>query len=327
MSIATTSIIVVAAGVLWLYLAYRRDLNASRQKLQGASQIIGTVCGPIEYTEAGEGPPILIIHGAGGGFDQGMEIGRLLVSHGFRVIAMSRFGYLRTPLPVDASPAAQADAHAALMTALGIARAAIVGGSAGAPSAMQFAIRHPSLCSALVLVVPITYKPPGIAASAPRVSPWAEKVLMTIVGSDLAFWLASKAARNIVINRVLATPPEAVSSASRDEQTRVGRILNGILPISNRSKGILNDARISASIPRFDLENIKAPTFVVSVRDDLYGTFAGAQYTAQQIQGARFAGYDNGGHMWVGHNDQLMAEIVAFLKPHNGLPEIRPPEK
>jgi 2-hydroxy-6-oxonona-2,4-dienedioate hydrolase len=320
MSIATISITVIAAGVLWVYLAYHRDLNASREKLQGASQIIGTASGPIEYAEAGEGPPILMIHGAGGGFDQGMEIGRLLASQGFRVIAMSRFGYLRTPLPVDASPAAQADAHAALITALGISRAAIVGGSAGASSAMQLAIRHPGLCAALVLVVPITYKPSRIAASAPPVSPWAEKVLMTIVGSDVAFWLASKAARNIVINRVLATPPEAVRSASRNEQMRIGRILNGILPISSRAKGILNDARISASIPRFDLENIKAATFVVSVRDDLYGTFAGAQYTAQHIQGARFAGYDNGGHMWVGHNGQLMAEIAAFLKSHNGLP-------
>jgi pimeloyl-ACP methyl ester carboxylesterase len=52
---------------------------------------------------------------------------------------MSRFGYLRTPLPADASAAAQADAHACLLDALGIRRAAIVGASAGAPSAMQFA--------------------------------------------------------------------------------------------------------------------------------------------------------------------------------------------
>ena len=34
--------------------------------------------------------------------------------------APSRFGYLRTPLPSDASPAAQADAHSCLLDALGL---------------------------------------------------------------------------------------------------------------------------------------------------------------------------------------------------------------
>jgi len=43
---------------------------------------------------------LLAIHGSGGGYDQGI-----------RVIAMSRFGYLRTPMHTDASAAAQADAH------------------------------------------------------------------------------------------------------------------------------------------------------------------------------------------------------------------------
>jgi pimeloyl-ACP methyl ester carboxylesterase len=60
------------------------------------------------------------------------------------VIAMSRFGHLRTPMPADASALAQAEAHVCLLDALGIPRAAVMGGSAGAPSALQMAIRHPA---------------------------------------------------------------------------------------------------------------------------------------------------------------------------------------
>jgi hypothetical protein len=45
---------------------------------------------------------------------------------------MSRFGYLRTPLPKDAAPAAQADAHACLLDALHLSRVPILGISAGA---------------------------------------------------------------------------------------------------------------------------------------------------------------------------------------------------
>ena len=111
------------------------------------------------------GAPLLVVHGAGGGFDQGLEFAGSLPRRGFRVIAMSRFGYLRTPLPDDASPIAQADAHACLLDALGIERTAIMGGSAGAPSAMQFAIRHPDRCNALVLLV-VTFRRAQSAQSA-----------------------------------------------------------------------------------------------------------------------------------------------------------------
>ena len=99
--------------------------------------MVGTGCGPIEFQATGQGVPLLIIHGSGGGHDQGMAWARPLAQDGVRVIAMSRFGYLRTPRPADASPEAQADAHVCLMDALGIQRAAVMGVSAGGPSAMQ----------------------------------------------------------------------------------------------------------------------------------------------------------------------------------------------
>ena len=56
------------------------------------------------------------------------------------------------------------------------------------------------------------------------------------------------------------------------------------------------------------------PTLIISARDDRYGTFASAQYTASQIAGAEFIGFGSGGHTWVGHNDEVMAAIVKLLK-------------
>ena len=115
--------------------------------MSSGSKIAQTSCGPIEYAVAGDGPPVLVVHGAGGGFDQGLEFGAPLAEQSFRVIAMSRFGYLGTPLPEDASPTAQADAHACLLASLGLDRVAVIGGSAGAPSSVQFALRHPDKIS------------------------------------------------------------------------------------------------------------------------------------------------------------------------------------
>lgn len=283
--------------------------------MQGKSRVVQTRCGPIEYAEAGNGPALLVVHGAGGGFDQGIAFARNFAERGFRVIAVSRFGYLRTPMPADASVVAQADAHLALMDALGITRAVLFGGSAGAPSAMQFALRHRDRCQALVLLVPMAYVPAMGGVQGPALSPTLEKLLMAIVSSDIVYWLATKLARGLVIKTALATPPDIVRSASLKEQTRVEGVLRGIQPISLRAAGILNDARISASLTRYDLEKIGVPTLVLSVRDDLYGTFAGAQYTARHIPGAKFVGYDTGGHLWVGHHDDVIAEIAAFVRP------------
>lgn len=132
---------IIAVILIVTYPSYRSDIRAARERVMSGSQVIETKCGPIEYATRGEGPPVLVVHGAGGGYDQGLWIARDQVGEGFRIIAPSRFGYLRTPLPHDASPAAQADAYTYLLDAHNMSRVAVVGVSAGAPSSMQFAFR------------------------------------------------------------------------------------------------------------------------------------------------------------------------------------------
>ena len=298
----------------WIWPRFLAELDAARRRVTGCSRIADTKCGPIEFAEAGEGFPLLVVHGAGGGFDQGMELGRSFASRGFRVIAPSRFGYLRTPLAADASAEAQADAHAALLDSLGVTRTAIVGVSAGAPSTLQFALRHPDRCAALVLLVPLVYRPPEVPASGPARSAWDLLVLTTMVSSDLAYWLAKTLTPNEVVERVLGTPAGLVAAASAEEQARVRRMMDQILPVSLRAAGLRNEGRVAATLARCDLDRITAPTLIASVEDDGYGTCAGARYTAASIAGARFIGHPDGGHMLVGRHDQLDADIVQFLR-------------
>jgi pimeloyl-ACP methyl ester carboxylesterase len=76
---------------------------------------------------------------------------------------------------------------------------------------------------------------------------------------------------------------------------------------------MLNDVKTLVSLDRYDLERISVPTLAISVADDAFGTFAGARYTAEHIPGARFVGYPSGGHVWVGHQQDIVSEIAAFL--------------
>ena len=304
--------LVGAAVIAWLF---SRDIQRARDHAAQGSVLIATRCGPIEYQEAGTGVPLLAVHGSGGGHDQGMAFAGALATQGIRVIAMSRFGYLRTPMPADASAAAQADAHVCLLDALGIRQAAVMGGSAGAPSALQMAIRHPDRVTALVLLVPLAYKPPAQADSAPPMPPWVEAMMVRLIGSDFLFWAALHIARDQVIKVVLATPPELLTTASPRERARVNAMLDNILPVSARAEGLRSDTAVGKHLAPAPLVSIQVRTLIVSARDDRYGTYASAEYTASRIAGAKFVGFDQGGHAWVGHDDEVKSEIVKLLVP------------
>jgi 2-hydroxy-6-oxonona-2,4-dienedioate hydrolase len=200
-----------------------------------------------------------------------------------------------------------------LLDALGITRAAVMGGSAGGPSVLQMAIRHPDRVSALVMLVPLAYKPPTQADSAPPMPPWAENLMMKMIGSDFLFWAALHLNRDQLIKTVLATPPELLATASAPERARVGAMLDNILPVSARVEGLKSDSAVGKHLAPSPLASIRAPTLIVSARDDRYSTFAGAPYTASQIAGARFIGFDQGGHTWVGHNDEVMDAIRTLV--------------
>ena len=69
-------------GVLLVALAltslvYEHDLRRERARVSSGSEMVATGCGPIEFASVGSGPAVLLVHGAGGGFDQGLGIFQL----------------------------------------------------------------------------------------------------------------------------------------------------------------------------------------------------------------------------------------------------------
>lgn len=306
-------VIATALGAV-LYF-YQHDLDLAKARVASGSRLAQTACGPIEYAEAGEGSPLLVVHGAGGGFDQGLDIAAPFINRGFHVIAPSRFGYLRTPLPANASAEAQADAYACLLDALHIQRAALMGISAGGPSTLQFALRHPQRTTALVLMVPGAYAPSRNIVKNDMAAPKGTAFLLdTTMRSDLLFWAALKLAPGMMTKVLLGTDPALVAAASQKEQARIATLKDHILPISPRRLGLMNDADVMTSLERYPLERITAPVLAISAQDDGYKTYEAAQYTAGQIPGARFVGFEHGGHMLVGHEEQVTDEILRFLK-------------
>lgn len=300
-----------AGGLIWR--AFASDLRRARSLTQGRSKTFESRFGVQEYSEAGTGPPLLMIHGTGGGFDQALDFAAPLIAR-WRVIAPSRFGYLRSAFPHEPSSEHQADAFADLLDELGIARAPIIGGSAGALSALQFAIRHPDRCSALVAMVPAAYAP-GRPPVKPA-SPLAQAIITHALKSDFVFWLGLSLNEDAMIGALLATDPALVKASSPGEQARVRSILHHILPVSARTQGLLNDARLAYDPAPMPIETIAAATLALSLEDDRFQTLAAARHISDTVPGAELAAFPTGGHVWVGCQMQVFKTVDEFLSRH-----------
>ena len=311
--LGTTVAVVALAGVLTGAVAYHRDMAAARASTAGRSVVVDSPWGPIEYADIGSGPPVLFIHGSGGGFDQGLAFSALLARRGFRIIAPSRFGYLRSAMPEGATPEVQADALDWLLRRLDIEQAVIIGGSAGTLSATQLALRRPGRCRALVLAVPTLYAPDRLPGANAAPDPATQRAIDAALGSDLLFWTGIRAAPDFMTRMVLATDPETVKRASAAERRRVREAMFHILPVSARRRGILMDSATAGAPPPWPVERIACPTLVISAKGDLYETDKAAVRTAARIPGARLVLYPDGGHLWVGHDAALWRTVAGFI--------------
>lgn len=284
-----------------------------RSRLEKGGIIAETAAGPIEYAEQGQGDPLILIHGAGGGYDQGLLIARNLFDH-HRNITPSRFGYLRTPVPPDSSPGAQADAHAELLDYLEVGQAIVVGVSAGGPSAIELALRHPDRVSVLILLVPRTWDPSQSVGVDQSIQ--SQTVLRLIESSaDFLYWIAIRSARSAVV-RFLGVPPDLDARASKEDRAYVSEVMQSVLPLSARVRGIAVDSAIELS--PWPLEQLRVPTLIISSADDLFKTLPGARFTAEHIPGAELKVLGSGGHLMVGRSKQVRLWIDDFLLRHRG---------
>src|SRR5262245_44842267 len=104
----------------------------------------------INYNEAGEGEPLLLIMGYGMPGDA--WLGSLPFLHGFRAIYFDNRGTGRSDKPAGPYTVVQmADDAAGLLDHLGIGSAHVYGVSMGGMIAQELALRHPGKVRSLVL--------------------------------------------------------------------------------------------------------------------------------------------------------------------------------
>jgi pimeloyl-ACP methyl ester carboxylesterase len=285
---------------------YQKDISIARDRVLESSQVVKTAQGLMEYSTFGKGLPVLFIHGAGGGHDMGRAFAKL-IGDKFFWICPSRFGYLRTPIPEDASFESQADAYAALLDYLHIEKAAIIGLSVGGPSAVLFALRHPDRCAALVLQSAIC------KTTAKR--PKADWFYNIIFSSDFIYWVVSNTLKNTLVKK-FGVDSAVLKSLTQDEKRWVEEALSLFHPASKRYPGILNDQKATISDKQYDLDKINIATLILHALDDCLVDFDFAKYAHAHIPNSELITFPSGGHMLLGQHEKCRQVVAGFLKEH-----------
>ncbi len=143
--------LLVIGGVLAYFTSWRSDKLSSLRRERGDQ----TAWGDVETVVRGDGPAVLVFHGAPAGYDQALVLAEGLDDAGYKVIAPSRPGYLRTPLGSGLLPSQQADIMVALLDTLDVGKVTLLGVEEGSPAAIEFALKYPQRVSGLVLVSPV----------------------------------------------------------------------------------------------------------------------------------------------------------------------------
>ena len=118
-----------------------------RKKAEPVSHLARTKLGLIEYRSVGQGPAVLVLNGGHTNCHSPLGHEAFFLQQGFQLIIPSRPGYGRTPSSTGRTAETFADALVSLLDHLQLDQVIIVGISAGGPTALQLAGRHPERVS------------------------------------------------------------------------------------------------------------------------------------------------------------------------------------
>jgi pimeloyl-ACP methyl ester carboxylesterase len=309
------TIVVVAAVVAYgaVLASYQVTRRRAIRKLESGSQVVITPAGPIEYAINGTGPTVLVLPGSFGGYDQALTVGRNL-GPGFSVLAVSRPGYLRTPIDVGRRPEEQADAYVGLLDSLHRDKVAVLAISGGGPSALEFARRHGDRVSALVLIAALS----GPKAQPPAVPSRNERWLDRMFGSGFGAWWQLRALERSG-TKALESPIFSPDTRARlaQDSTKLRQFFDLAwfrFPPDRRSAGYRNDREQFGSFRFTEFALISSPTLVVHGTMDRNAPIEHGDRSAT-IPGAEYLKIEGGDHYAsIARAEEVWPRVVSFLR-------------
>lgn len=253
------------------------------------------------YEEAGSGDPLVLIMGIGGDL-QGWALTAPALAKQFRVITYDNRGAGRTSAPDKPySIAGMADDLAALLDALKIEKAHILGYSMGGMIAQEFALKYPNRLDKLVLL-----------GTGPALDGHSRTVVKNWVNARRSNMSREQIARN---NAPFLYTAELLDDTERFERAIQNSVSN---PYAQQDHAFMRQADAVLSFSTAErLGNIKAETLVVVNKDDILVPPRNGKKLNAGISGSQLLELD-GAHLGVieypnEHNEAFLQFLGAAV--------------
>ena len=285
--------------------------------MQSQTKIAETSLGRVEYSDAGEGEPLLYFHGTGITGDAMVPIESQLMEDGFRLVIPNRPGYGGTPLASHTTAVDCSNIASALLDSLGLQTVSVMGSSGGGAFALSFALNHPNRTRSLVLLCPQLHRWDA-KKWLPETSKWTlpflkQPMLRKLLLKAYRFQFARMTAKQFL---KMEAGRRFSSVADDPKAIQICEAAIAAMQTGSQFPGFENDMRVFLSENIIeDASNMNSPTMVIHDTWDPLAPVAHIDWFTSLVPNCRRLNVETAGHLiWVGPDSELMHNSrVQFL--------------
>jgi pimeloyl-ACP methyl ester carboxylesterase len=256
----------------------------------------------VRYTDRGEGPPVVLIHGFASSLETWITVAPVLEKK-HRVITLDLKGFGWTDRPEgDYSPAAQARLVFGLMDARGVEQAAVVAHSWGSSVALSMALAQPNRVTRIALY-----------------DAWVFEEQLP----SFFLWSRSPGLGEVLFGLFYTERPDEKMARAFYDQRYVSHALVTDVERALERPGTVAAALAAVRGQRFAevqtrYRSITQPTLLLWGREDEVTTLPFGERLARELPGARLVVYPRCGHFpMIEAAAASTAELAAFLGAEN----------
>jgi pimeloyl-ACP methyl ester carboxylesterase len=268
----------------------------------GRAQIVEKEDGTkIQVYVAGEGPPVVLLHGFGMTAASWNVVGKMLLEKGHQVISVDERGHGRSTVGSEGlTAAAMADDIRVILQEMEIHRAVLVGHSMGGFLSLRFALMHPTVCKMRLKGIVLV----GAFAGAVSKRNLQTRIQISFIQMGLSQWVMNKRILGWAIARPFfgRVPSPGEAEALRTLfAAQNHRVLMGIL------SDMVNEDHTDK------LSEIQARVEVIVGSRDRATPVWKSRDIAERIEGATLTESPGSGHMLNWEDPDLVVEKIHGL--------------